>query len=394
MAKDRRRCVRHHWFVLVAQIEISYSDTRAPGPATVKEERPDMCQPIRFKNTTTQLALAVLIMLCANTCFAQVSYSTFNYPGAVGDSTFLTGVRGAGGGDVYITGTYMQQGSTDTQGLLYQGSLSGGDQWTILNFPGADVTSTALYGPDGLPPDNVRLVGSYKQTETGQQDHGLLYEGPPDGTGTWQTIDFSSVGETVLNTIAHSTMGGLVVGNFDTNLATGKAFVYDIDNNSWVELVKPGAVSITAYGIWYNGGTQYTIAGGYSNANLSGIDHGYLVNWDSAIQTPSDWTSYDFNNSRIGVAISHFNGITGDGRGGFYLTGDWVGVLPPDVGAFFAHVFRVPGRSFSLAQWTQIAYPSAQVTSGNTVFENHVLGVYTVSGSSVVNGYVATVRRR
>jgi hypothetical protein len=268
-----------------------------------------MYQPIHFKNTTTQLALAVLIMLCANTCFAQVSYSTFNYPGAVGDSTFLTGVRGAGGGDVYITGTYEQQGSTDTQGLFYQGLLSGGGQWTIMNFPGADITSTALYGPDGLPLDNVRLVGSYKQTETGQQDHGLLYEGPPDGTGSWQTIDFPSVGQTVLNTIAHSTMGGLVVGNFDTNLATGRAFVYDIDNNSWVELVKPGAVSITAYGIWYDGGTQYTIAGGYSNANLSGIDHGYLVNWDSATQTPSEWTSYDFNNSRIGVAISHFNGI-------------------------------------------------------------------------------------
>ena len=203
-----------------------------------------------------------MIILRANTCFAQVSYSTFNYPGAAGDSTFLTGVRGAGGGDIYITGTYEQQGSTDTQGLLYQGPLSGVGQWTILNFPGADITGTALYGPDSLAPDSVRLVGSYKQTETGQQDHGLLYEGPPDGTGSWQTIDFPSMGETVLNTIAHSTMGGLVVGNFDTNLATGRAFVYDIDNNSWVELVKPGAVSITAYGIWYNGGTQYTIAGG------------------------------------------------------------------------------------------------------------------------------------
>ena len=362
--------------------------------AAVKEESPDMYQPIHFKNITTHLALAILIILRANTCFAQVSYSTFNYPGAAGDSTFLTGVRGAGGGNVYITGTYEQQGSTDTQGLLYQGPLSGGGQWTILNFPGADITGTALYGPDSLAPDSVRLVGSYKQTETGQQDHGLLYEGPPDGTGSWQTIDFPSMGETVLNTIAHSTMGGLVVGNFDTNLATGRAFVYDIDNNSWVELVKPGAVSITAYGIWYNGGTQYTIAGGYSNANLSGIDHGYLVNWDSTTQTPSNWTSYDFNNSRIGVAISHFNGITGDHRGGFYLTGDWLGIAPPVAGAFFAHVFRVPGRAFSIAQWTQIAYPSAQVTSGNTVFENNVLGVYIMNGSSVVNGYVATVRRR
>ena len=89
--------------------------------AAVKEESPDMYQPIHFKNITTHLALAILIILRANTCFAQVSYSTFNYPGAAGDSTFLTGVQGAGGGNVYITGTYEQQGSTDTQGLLYQG---------------------------------------------------------------------------------------------------------------------------------------------------------------------------------------------------------------------------------------------------------------------------------
>jgi len=92
-------------------------------------------------------------------------------------------------------------------------------------------------GRTGLPPDNVRLVGSYKQTDTGQQDHGLLYEGPPDGTGSWQTIDFPSVGETVLNTIAHSTMGGLVVGNFDTDLATGRAFVYEIGRASCRERV-------------------------------------------------------------------------------------------------------------------------------------------------------------
>src|SRR5262249_11762198 len=147
----------------------------------------------KFKNSlTTLLALAALIILCANVSFAQVSYSTFNYPGAVGDSTFLTGVRGAGEQNVYITGVYLPVGSTNTQGLLYQGALSGAGQWTVLNFPGADVTDTALYGPDSLPPDNVRLVGSYKlkQTETVAQDHGLLYEGPPDGSGTWQTIDF------------------------------------------------------------------------------------------------------------------------------------------------------------------------------------------------------------
>jgi hypothetical protein len=348
---------------------------------------------IQFKSAAALLALGVLTILSANTSFAQVDYSTFNYPDAMGGSTFLTGVRGAGEGNVYVTGTFRPQDSSGTQGLLYQGLLDGSGQWTILNFPGSSgvtVTSTALYGPNGLPSNNVRLVGSYKLSDS-QFDHGLLYEGPPDGSGAWQTLDYPSVGETVLNTIAHSTMGGLVVGNFDTNLTRGRAFIYDIHKQSWIELKKSGAVSITAYGIWHDGGTHYTIAGGYSDGNLMGIDHGYLVNWDSATQMPSGWTSYDFENRHIGVAISHFDGITGDNRGGYYLTGYWLGVIPPSAGAFFAHVSRMPDGAFGQARWVPIAYPSSRLTSGNTVFENNVLGVYSVSGSSVVNGYVAVV---
>lgn len=367
-----------------------------------------MYQPIHYKNAAMLLTLASVIILCANISFAQVDYSTFDYPAAMGASNGPTGVRGAGGQDVYITGTWDSNGS---HGLLYEGPLTGGGQsgqWTVLDFPSSGcftVTGTVLYGPDAFPPNNVRLVGSYTRTETGcptptptpAQNHGLLYEGPPDGSGTWQTLDFPPpMGETVLNTIPHSTMGGLVVGNFDTDHATGRAFVYDIDADHWVELIKPGAISITAYGIWYNGGTQYTIAGGYSDGNLSGIDHGYLVNWDSATQTASDWTSYDFNNRHIGVAVSHFNGITGDNHGGFYLTGDWVGVIPPDAGAFFAHVRRTPARAFGEAHWTPIAYPSSpglsvDATGGDTVFENNVIGIYTANSTHITHGFVARV---
>ncbi len=179
-----------------------------------------MYQPIQFKNTTILLALAILTILCANISFAQVDYSTLNYPGgAMGSSTFLTGIRGAGGENVYITGFYALAGETNGQGLFYQGLLDGSGDWTLLNFPsspGVTVTSTTLYGPDALSSNNVRLVGSYKTQETGDFDHGLLYEGPTDGSGTWQTIDFPiaaatpspSPGEQVLDTLAHSTMGG------------------------------------------------------------------------------------------------------------------------------------------------------------------------------------------
>ena len=123
-------------------------------------------------------------------------------------------------------------------------------------------------------------------------------------------------------------MGGLVVENFNTDSDPGSAFVYDIGAASWVALPKTplNAKILTAYAIWYNGGTSYTIAGGWSEPNFPELDqYGYLVNWDSATQTASDWRSYDFENGHTHVAISHFDGITTDNHGGFYLTGTWEG---------------------------------------------------------------------
>src|SRR5206468_1318481 len=136
------------------------------------------------------------------------------------------------------------------------------------------------------------------------------------------------------------------------------------------------------FGITYNGGTSYTIAGGYSDANPNGIDHGYLANWDSATQTASDWTSYDFDNGpHTHVEVSHFDGITTDNQGGFYLTGEWAGDQAGELrlGGFFAHVPPMPHRPFGDARWRDIEYPSSVITTGNTVFENNVFGIYFVS---------------
>jgi hypothetical protein len=358
---------------------------------------------------STLAALCLIQSLIANVAFAQAKYSTFSYPNANGGSYGPTGIRSAGGQNVFVTGsvhpspTPTPPCSVVSHGILYEGALSGNGDWTVLDYPsspGITVTGTVLYGPDGLPPSNVRIVGSYTKCEdegTNVRNHGLLYEGPTDGSGTWQTIDFPiaaatpspSPGEQVLNTIVHSTMGGLAVGNFDTNLVTGRAFVYDIAANSWKELIKP-SVSITAYGIWYNGGTSYTIAGGYSDANPNGIDHGYLANWDSATQMASDWTRYDFDNGHTHVEVSHFDGITTDNQGGFYLTGEWAG--GQQLGGFFAHVPRMPHRAFGDARWRDIEYPSSVVTTGNTVFENNVLGIYFVSLDSPFSGYIANVQ--
>jgi hypothetical protein len=109
----------------------------------------------------TIAALCLLQLIVANVSFAQgPAYSPFSYPGAAtGEPQGPTGVRGAGGEDVYVTGIWN---SGSSQGLLYFGPLTGGGNsgtWTVLNYPGAG--NTSLYGPNGLPSGNVRLVGSY-----------------------------------------------------------------------------------------------------------------------------------------------------------------------------------------------------------------------------------------
>ena len=94
-----------------------------------------------------------------------------------------------------------------------------------------------------------------------------------------------------------------MVGNYDTRLATGNAFIYDISTGTYATNDKPGAVSTTAYGIWGN-----QIAGGYAEAGPGGGPgpaHGYIYS-----ETTGIWTSYDYP----GAATTHFEGITGGGR--------------------------------------------------------------------------------
>ena len=76
-------------------------------------------------------------------------------------------------------------------------------------------------------------------------------------------------------TIAHSTFGNQVVGNYDTGLATGNAFIYTISTGAYRTNNFPGAVSTTAYGVWGN-----MIAGGYTPPGV-GFERGYIYNEDT-----------------------------------------------------------------------------------------------------------------
>ncbi len=73
------------------------------------------------------------------------------------------------------------------------------------------------------------------------------------------------------------------------------------------DIVYPGSTTTTAYGIWYNGGTSYTICGGYSsNSNASEpIGNAYLVDYDSATGQFTNWTSFAYPNGVVGQDYDH-----------------------------------------------------------------------------------------
>lgn len=192
------------------------------------------------------------------------------------------GVRGAGGSNVLLACSYTPTGATAPQGMWWLGSLTTNTGTAFKVNPAIDgqtVTSALYYGPDtpefnpALGAGNIRLVGSYQYTGSTQDNNGVLYTGPLDGTGTWTQINVPNAvtSGTVANTIPHSVMGSIAVGNYNLlvsgSAVLGNAFLYNIANQTWTIFDAPfgGTDKLTsAYGIWQNGigSTSYTIAGG------------------------------------------------------------------------------------------------------------------------------------
>ena len=108
-------------------------------------------------------------------------------------------------------------------------------------------------------------------------------------------------------------MGDLAVGNADgpegnAPLGTGHAFIYSVSQAQILtDIVYPGSTSTTAYGIWYNGGTSYTIAGGYTMLGSAGktVAEGYLVDYDSSTGQFTHWTSFAAPDGLVGAVLRH-----------------------------------------------------------------------------------------
>lgn len=294
------------------------------------------------------------------------SFQTLNF-GTSG--TFLTGIRGDN-----VVGNYTIPASGQTGGLLYNMTSQ---TWSAFpeatdngsNYPGA--LGSSPYGPNfGNPGGILRTVGSYKTTASNPYDLSYLYDGAAAPGQELTTLVYPTSG--TLFTIAHSTFGNQLVGNYDTRLATGNAFIYNIDTGTYTTNNVPGAISTTAYGIYGD-----KIAGGYGELKVDGVlhaAHGYIYD-----QTTGTYTTYD----HPGAVATHFEGITGAGRSGEYnLVANWVtadGQVHPAV----MHV-----DALGIATWYEIDIPGA-VVSSNSAYGDNVVGIYV--DSSGINGYLATI---
>ncbi|HEY8903887.1 MAG TPA: right-handed parallel beta-helix repeat-containing protein [Chthoniobacterales bacterium] len=292
---------------------------------------------------------------------------------------------------------FLMCGTSGDLGVVYTGPIAGGGNSYNVKFPGSRTTS--VYGPDNLQNGSVRLVGSYVgPTTKGVVNHGFVWEGSlsdlPNG-GLYRRIDYPGA----KYQFVHSTMGGLAVGNAATpaghspRLGPGVAYIYDLSSGTFVATIQhPHSRSNTAYGIWHNGGTSYTICGGYSPLPVNNIRNqdrpladgrAFLVDYDSATGQFSHWSTFRYRNGKAGRSfVTHFEGISSVEPGVYTMSADSVkrGSNSPAQGSWVT-VRRNTDGSFGTAQWVDLNFTGTEgVTSSNSVYGWSVVGV--VAGTS------------
>ena len=176
-----------------------------------------------LKIRSAKISLRMIIVASAigalsTLAMAQPTYTELQFNG--GNFTGVTGIRGDN-----MTGNYATGSGGATGGLLYRFSTGAFQPFPVttssgVNFPGA--TTSTPYGPTfGAPTGILRVVGSYTTPASAPFNLSYLYDGATAPGQQITTLAFPNPpGDQTLETIAHSTFGNQVVGNFDTRVAT------------------------------------------------------------------------------------------------------------------------------------------------------------------------------
>jgi len=295
--------------------------------------------------------------------------------------------------------------SPNVNGVVYKGPVnhgftadgSGTGQWFVMNVPPSfNATSTSIYGPDNLGGNNVNLVGTYV---SGNLRIGFFYAGPL--TNTPSSGNFLSyqgrnltTGQRADFTYIHSISRGLAVGNYGfqgEGNPFGHAFIYNpnMPAQPQKDIMFPDSDKThTAYGIWYNGGSSYTIAGGVglpSGLMNYGDPLGlaYLMDYDSSTGRFSNYQTFDFKpegpdsqDFKGKTILTHFEGIWSDSKGLYKLPATVSSTEDGLSKAFVVDVRRQPnGRFLTNATWSPINIPGASVSTNDSIFADTSVGL-------------------
>ena len=362
--------------------------------------------------------------------------SPFLYTGA-GAATSTTGVyeqfglQGIKGADT--SGSYLITGTSGSNGVVYNGPIdhamttsgSGSGTWTVMNVPiSFNRSSTSIYGVDNLGNNNVDLVGSYVSTTAAQDGNypriGFYYSGAitaQPSSASFQSFQAKYNGRPADFTYIHSIDGGLAVGNCDLlgdGNPAGKAFIYNpaaIDpltglKGTQTNITYPGTGKTnTAYGIWSNNSSSYTIAGG---EGLNGISErggrdgdplgkGTLIDYDSITGKFNHYRTYSFTKKTLlpksmqrEAIVTHFEGIWTDGQGLYKLPATIAAADGSLAVGALATVKRNRNGSFSSAAWSVFDIPGAAISTNDSVFGDANVGA-AIYSNGVASDYAGLV---
>jgi len=318
----------------------------------------------------------------------------------------VTGIRADAGTDVVMTGgTGLPNLIQGLPAFIYSGPLEGATAATSTGDPrlhlftpvfgGTTAYGAMFYGPNthrfnptAIPAGSIRAVGAYLENGPADFQKGMIYDGPLDGSGTWTSLRVP--GADIGVTIPHSTMGNLVVGNYDllTDLSVGHPFVYDISTQSYNRVDINGAYAATIYGIWQNGGetsTSYTIVGGLTQTQ-GAKGQAFVASYDSLAQAVSGLALYSFDGDA--TIDTHFEGISAF-NGGFSIAANYVLGSTTGAYAFIPYSGAVGSYVYGAATWKSVTNTvNGAPTTGDTVIDDKVMGIYAVTGG--IRSYVTS----
>jgi hypothetical protein len=265
---------------------------------------------------------------------------------------------------------------------------------------------------ENLGGGNFRIVGTYKNADYATapvEVNGFLFEGTTADLASpanYRTVDYPGARFNFPKSIS----GGLIISNYDSAAdhgtfglpyGPGHASIYDIASDTFLTDINfPGALSNTAYGIVHNGGTSYTIAGGYSLDGTNNFDDQgrpigtpFLVDYDTSTGLFTHWTSLSGPSTTVRQA--HLTGLSRLDSNTYTFSAISAPVGDPVDKGSYGFVRRNNDGSFGTPTWVELQVdgydPDTNVTTVAAVSGNHVLGVVAATGGGGVNPFQATI---